>query len=200
MDLQYENQFERALTARWWTLVIRGLAAITFGVLAFAAPRTSLLALLYLFGAYAIVDGVFAVAFATWRGRAGLRWGWWLFEGLASIGAGVLTFVWPGMSGMVLLSVIAVWALLTGVAEIAVAVRLRKVIRGEWLLAASGVLSIAGGVLLLLFPRSGALAVMWVIGTYALVFGILLTTLGVRMRGVGSRHRRFRRADAPSPA
>ena len=200
MDLQYENRFEGALTARWWTLVIRGVAAIVFGVLTFAAPKTSLLALLYLFGAYAIVDGIFAVAFAAWRGRAGLRWGWWLFEGLASIGAGVLTFVWPGTTELVLLSLIAVWALLTGIAEIAVAVWLRKVIRGEWLLAASGVLSIAAGVLLLIFPRSGALAVTWVIGTYALVFGILLTTLGVRMRGGHSGHRRFRRADAPSPA
>ena len=112
----------------------------------------------------------------------------------------MLTFVWPGMTELVLLSLIAVWALLTGIAEIAVAVWLRKVIRGEWLLAASGVLSIAGGVLLLSFPRSGALAVMWVIGTYALVFGILLTTLGVRMRGARSGHRRLRRADAPSPA
>ena len=176
-----------ALLPRWWMLVVRGIAAVLFGIIALTMPKLSLFALVTLWGAYAIVDGIFAVMLAALRGRAGWNWGFWLFEGVVGIGAGIATFVWPGMTALVLLSVIAVWAVLTGIAEVAVAIWLRREIRGEWLLGTSGVLSIAFGVLLLARPEAGALAVVAIIGAYAIVFGALLVALGVQVNRWG-RH------------
>lgn len=174
------------LADRWWMPVIRGVAAVLFGVLTFAMPQVSLYALVILWGAYAIVDGVFNVTAAIRGARAGRSWGWLLFEGIVSVGAGLVAFAWPGITALALLMVIAVWGVLTGIAAIAAAVRLRKVIRGEWLLGVSGALSIAFGVLLVLVPSAGALAVLWMIGGYAIVAGVLLIGLGVRLRSWGS--------------
>jgi uncharacterized membrane protein HdeD (DUF308 family) len=171
-----------AIANRWWAVVIRGVAAILFGILTFASPGTSLLAISVIFGIYAIVDGVFDMAFAWRRAHEGRRWGWLVFEGLVGIGAGIAALAWPGLTAMVLLTLIAVWAVVTGVAEIAAAIRLRRHIQGEWMLATGGVLSIIFGVLLLLFPTAGALVLMTMVGAYALVFGILLIALGVRLR------------------
>jgi uncharacterized membrane protein HdeD (DUF308 family) len=170
-----------AIVPRWWAIVIRGVAAILFGVLTFVAPRESLLVLVLFWGAYALMDGVFNLVLAV-RGARVLRgWGWLLFEALVSIAAGVITFVWPAITAIGLLVVIAVWAVLTGVAEIATAIRIRRLVRGEWLLALSGILSIVFGVLLLARPQAGALAVTWIIGAYAILFGLLLVGLGVRV-------------------
>jgi uncharacterized membrane protein HdeD (DUF308 family) len=180
-----------ALTSRWWVLVLRGVAAILFGILAFGAPTSGLLALVLVWGIYALADGVLAVTHSAQRGRSGERWGWLFFEGLVGIAAGILTFTRPGLTAMALLIVIAVWAIVTGVAEIATAIRVRRYIRGEWMLALTGVLSIAFGVLLLAFPGSGALALVWLIGTYAIVFGALMIGLGLRMHRLqreGERH------------
>lgn len=171
------------LADRWWALVLRGAAAILFGGLAFAMPGLGLLALVILWGSYALVDGVFNLVLAVRGARAGRRWGWLMLEGVLSIAAGVIAFAWPSITALALLVMIAVWAVLTGIAELAVAIRLRKVIRGEWLLALSGILSVVFGVLMLLFPGSGALALIWVIGAYAIVFGALLIGLGIRLRG-----------------
>jgi len=170
------------LAERWWAPVVRGAAAVLFGILALVAPSMGLLALVISWGAYAIIDGVFNLFLAARGGRTGGRWGWFLFEGIISIGAGVLTFVYPGMTALVLLTVIAAWAVLTGIVEIAAAIELRRVMTGEWVLALSGVLSIAFGVLLFANPRSGALVVVWFIGAYAIVFGVLLISLGVKLR------------------
>lgn len=190
-----------ALAERWWLVALRGVAAVLFGVLAFAMPIAGLLTLLIVWGAYALVDGAFNIVWALRGARAGRRWGWLLFEGVVSLVAGVLAFVWPGVTAVALLMVIAVWAVITGVAEIAAAIRLRHHIRGEWLLAAGGVLSIAFGILLIAFPAAGALAVVWMIGAYSLVFGVVLLALGLRLfalrrRGEGG----LPRAGAPSPA
>lgn len=171
----------RPLTERWWVPVVRGCAAIAFGALAVLAPEISLVALVLLWGAYALIDGIFNLAAGVRKARAGRRWGWLVFEGIVSIAVGILTFAWPGITAMVLLALIAAWAVLTGIAEIAAAIRLRRTIRGEWLLAASGVLSIVLGVLLFLFPGPGVLALLWMIAVYAFVFGILLVGFGLRL-------------------
>lgn len=165
----------------WWALVLRGILAVAFGVAAFALPGITLLALLFLFSAYAFAEGVTNIVGAI-RGR-GAQSRWLLvLEGVVSIGAGLIALLWPGMTALVLVYVIAAWALLTGVLEISAAIRLRREIRGEWLLALSGVLSVGLGILLMLHPGEGALAMILWIGAYAILFGALLMFLGVRLR------------------
>jgi uncharacterized membrane protein HdeD (DUF308 family) len=190
-----------ALTERWWVPVIRGIAAIVFGVLALVSPAIGLFALVIMWALYALADGVFNLMLAGHAGRAGTRWGWYLFEAIVSIAAGVLTFVYPGITAMVLVFVIATWAILTGVIEIAAAIELRHVVRGEWMLALAGVLSVAFGVLLFAFPGAGALALVWLIGSYAIVFGLLLIGLGVRLRRWGREGERvIPTGGVPTPA
>ena len=173
------------LAERWWTLVLRGVAGVIFGILTFIWPGVSLFALVLLFGAYAIVNGVMDLVLAARKPAGEQRWGSLVFEGIASIVAGVLTLILPGITALALLVVIAAWAIVTGIAQVIAAVRLRKQIRGEWLLALAGVLSIAFGVLLVLFPGAGALAVVLWFGAYAIVLGALLIALGVRLRSWG---------------
>ncbi len=170
------------LTPRWWMLVVRGVAAMLFGVLAIASPGSSVLALGFLFGAYAFVDGAFNLVLAARRPRAGQRWGSLVFEGLVSVAASVLTFAWPGITTFVLLGLIAFRAVLIGIAELAAAVGLRRQIDGEWFLATAGVLSIGFGALVFAYPRAGLLAVLWIIGSYAMMFGALLVGLGFRLK------------------
>jgi uncharacterized membrane protein HdeD (DUF308 family) len=132
-----------------------------------------------------LVDGVFAII-SAFTNRAGPeRWWVLLLEGLVGIAAGIITFLLPGVATIVLIYVIAFWAILTGVFEISAAIRLRKEIQGEWMLALGGILSIVFGMLLLFFPTAGELTVTWLIGIYAILFGIVLLGLGLRLR----RHR-----------
>jgi len=172
------------LSRNWWIFLLRGLAGILFGIITFIAPGISLAALVLLFGAYAVADGVLAMVAAVRRRGEG-RWGMLLLEGVAGIAVGVLTLLWPGITAITLLYLIAAWATVTGVFELVAAVRLRKEIKGEWLLALGGVASIAFGVLVALFPGSGALALVLWIGAYALVFGVLLVVLSFRLRAWG---------------
>jgi uncharacterized membrane protein HdeD (DUF308 family) len=195
-----DKSFSNALTSRWWTWVLRGIAAIIFGVLTFVAPKVSLLALVYLWGAYAVADGAFALLVAAQRGRAGLRWGWMLFEGLVGIAAGVATLIWPGITAIALLVVIAVRSMMLGGLEIATAIELRRVIRGEWLLAASGVVSILFGLVLIASPSVGALAMLWLIGGHAILFGALLIAIGVRLRSWRHGHGQQPSTRGASPA
>jgi uncharacterized membrane protein HdeD (DUF308 family) len=174
-------------TSNRWALVLRGLVALLFGIVTFVWPEVSLTALVFLFGAYALADGLFT-AVAAFRAPEGYRY-WWalLLEGVFGVAAGVLAFVWPGITALVLLYLIAAWAVVTGVFEIAAAVRLRRLISGEWLLALGGVLSVLFGVMLMAWPGAGALAVLWLIGAYAILFGALLMALGFRLRGRRAR-------------
>jgi len=177
------------LAQNWWVILLRGIAAIIFGLITFVAPGISLAALVLVFGAYALTDGVLAVASAIrWRGETD-RWWLLLLEGLAGIAAGVVTFVWPGLSALALLYVIASWALVTGVLEVAAAIRLRKIITGEWLLALIGIASVAFGIMLALFPAAGALALIIWIGAYATATGALLIALAFRLRAWGGAYR-----------
>jgi uncharacterized membrane protein HdeD (DUF308 family) len=170
------------LARNWWILALRGLSAVIFGCLAFLWPSITLAVLVIFFGAYVLVDGVFAIA-AALSGRAGHeRWWVLMLEGLAGVAAGILTFLWPAISEVVLLLLIAAWAIATGLVEIIAAVRLRRELSGEWFLIIGGVASVVLGVLLFARPEVGALAVVWVIGTYALVFGALLIGLAFRLR------------------
>jgi uncharacterized membrane protein HdeD (DUF308 family) len=191
MDTAQVNTIE--LADRWWTLALRGVAAILFGLVSFMLPGLSLLALVTLYGVYAVVDGAFNLVLAVRGRRTGRRWGSLVFQGVASIAAGVLTFVWPGITAFALLFVIAFWALVSGVAQVAAAIRLRKQIRGEWLLALTGMLSIALGVLLIAFPGAGALALVFWIAGYAVVIGGLLLALAFKLRNWA----RGRREEAP---
>lgn len=167
------------LTRYWWLVALRGLCGVIFGLVALFWPGITLTGLVVLFGAYSLTSGVMAmVSAAQHRDR------WWslLLEGLAGILAAVVTFMWPGITGLALLYVIAAWALLSGVLELAAAVRLRKVIRDELLLGMSGFASVCFGFLLMAWPAAGALAVAWLIGVYALVCGGLLIGLAFRLR------------------
>lgn len=169
------------LTRNWWAVALRGGLAIAFGVLAFLMPLPTILALVWLFGAYALIDGVFSLVSAAKRDRSQP---WWalLFEGLIGVAIGALAFVWPGLTTMALVYLIAAWAFLTGIFEIVAAIRLRKEITGEWMLGLSGVLSVSLGILLAVAPAPAAVALVWVVAAYAIVFGILLIALSVRLK------------------
>lgn len=173
------------LSRNWWLVVLRGVLGIAFGIITVVAPAISLTALVLLFGAYAFADGVLAIATAVRRRVTTERWWILLLEGLVGIGAGLVTLFLPGITALVLLYIIAGWAVATGILELVAAVRLRKAIKHEWLLAIGGIASIAFGVLIALFPGAGALALVIWIGAYAFVFGTLLVALGFRLRGLG---------------
>lgn len=172
------------LAQNWWAVALRGLIAVLFGVVAIVWPGITLGALVLLFGAFALVDGVFTVIAAIRRVGEYARWWMLLIEGLVGIGAGIIAIVWPGLTTLALLYIIAFWAILTGAFEIIAAIRLRKEIEGELLLGLGGLLSIIFGIVLIAFPISGALAVVWLIGIYAIIFGVFLIGLGLRLRKV----------------
>ncbi len=177
------------LSRYWWVLALRGVIAILFGILVFLWPQLAWIVAVASFGAFALVDGIFAIVAAVSGHHPGRPWWSLLFEGLFGISAGVITFVWPGITELALLWVIAYWAVATGIFEIIAAIQLREVIEGEWLLALSGVLSVVFGLLLVILPGPGALALAWLIGAYALAFGVLLLVLAFRLRELAGRTR-----------
>jgi uncharacterized membrane protein HdeD (DUF308 family) len=163
---------------------IRGVAAVIFGVLALIWPGQALQALVLVFGAYALVDGIFAVIAGIAARGSFDRWWAVLLEGIAGIVIGLLTFIWPNVTALVLVYFIAAWALITGIFEIVAAIQLRRVITGEWMLVLGGVLSIIFGILLFVFPGAGAVSLVWMIGIYAIVFGISEIVFAFRLRGL----------------
>jgi uncharacterized membrane protein HdeD (DUF308 family) len=173
-----------ALARWWWTFLVRGLLAIAFGVLAFFAPGLGIAVLVGLFAAWALIDGV--TSLATGIGGRNRDKSWWLeiLEGVVSIIAGIIALVFPVLAAEVLVIIIAAWAIVTGIFEIIAAIRLREQIKGEFWLGLAGLASILFGVILLVFPGVGALSLVWLIGSFALVFGVFLVILGWRLRGV----------------
>lgn len=171
-----------ALARNWWSLVIRGILGIVIGLITFLWPGITLMALVFLFAGYALVDGAVSLAGAVHAAQAHERWAALLIEGLLGIVAAVITVLWPAITALGLVLVIAAWAILTGVAEVVAAVRLRRHISGEWLLALAGFASIVFGVLVAAVPLAGALVIAIWFGVYALVFGIMLLVLGFRLR------------------
>jgi uncharacterized membrane protein HdeD (DUF308 family) len=166
----------------WWLLALRGLVAVLFGVLAFVWPGATLVTLVWFFGAFALVNGLLSLILAAKAPKGYPRIGSLILGGLLGILAGLLTFVMPGITALGLLMLIAAWAIVTGIMEVVAAIRLRKIIANEWLLILAGIASVAFGVILFLQPAAGALALIWWIGAWALIFGILLIVLAFRMR------------------
>jgi uncharacterized membrane protein HdeD (DUF308 family) len=176
------------LTRNWGWVALRGVAALLFGVLTLFYPGITLAALVLLFGAYAFVDGVFMAVSAIAHRHVQPRWVALFLGGLLGIAAGLVTFFMPGLTAVALLALIAAWAIVIGIAEIVVAIRLRKEITGEWMLVVAGLLAVAFGVILIMTPGVGALAMVLWIGAYAVISGILLIALGFRLRSWGRMH------------
>lgn len=177
----------RTLAQNWWALVLRGVCAVLFGLMAFAWPGITLAVLILFYGAYALVEGVLAVAWAL-VGRHGGSFPWGvLLAGLAGVVVGIWTFMYPGLTALALVYLIAAWAAVRGIFEIIAAFHLRKEIDNEWLLALSGLLSLGLGLFLFAAPGAGALAVLWWIGAFAIVLGVLEIILGFRLKGLKDR-------------
>lgn len=170
------------LQRSWWVLLVRGLAAIVFGVLTWMQPAASAVALLVIFGAYVLVDGALGVYGAIKNRHQSSQWWVMLIWGLAGVIVGVLTVINPAITGLVLTIYIGVWAVVTGVMQIIAAMRLRKEIEGEWLLVLSGLLSVVFGGFVLSQPMAGMMAMVWVIATYAVIFGVLMILLAFRVK------------------
>lgn len=174
------------ITRNWWTVALRGAFAVLFGVLTIAWPTLTVAILVGLFGAWALLDGISAFV-AAWR-SAERKQTWWpfLITGVLGVGAAVVTWVWPQITALTLLTVIGVWAIAGGILQIAAAIRMRQVIDNELWLALSGFGSVVFGVLVLLFPGAGAIGIAWAIGWYAILFGLMLVMLGFRLRAMRS--------------
>jgi len=173
------GDLRRVVAKHWWILLVRGLVAILFGLCAFMWPGLTLASLVLLYGVYCLADGIVALT-------GGFGGGFWrsLVLGLVGILAGIATFAYPGLTAIILLYLIAGWAIARGVVEIIVAIEFRKVLVGEWMLIVAGAVSILFGALLIMNPGAGALSVIWIIGGYALVFGALLVALSFRVKSL----------------
>ncbi len=170
------------LAGNWWALLLRGIAAVLFGLAALFWPGQTLFVLIVFFGAYVLVDGILALV-AGIRGSGGSRRWLLLAEGVLGVLAGLIAFLWPGMTALVLLYVIAAWAIFTGILKVVMAISLRRELENEWLMVVSGALSVFFGVILAALPGVGLLSLVWLVGIYALIFGIALIVLGFRVRG-----------------
>jgi uncharacterized membrane protein HdeD (DUF308 family) len=170
-----------ALARNWWLILLRGIAAVIFGLLTFGWPGVTLVTLVLLYGAFALADGVLALIAAIMGGKPAPRW-WLALVGLLGIVAGLIALALPGMTALVLLYCIAFWAIAIGVMQVFGAIRLRKEIDNEWMLIASGIISVVFGLILIVAPGAGALGLLFVIGVYAVIHGIMLITLAFRLR------------------
>ena len=172
------------ISRNWWLLLLRGVISILFGIAAFAWPGLTVLALALLFGAYALADGVLALIAAVSGGSDRSAPAWWLaLVGVLGIAAGIIAFLWPGKTAFILVVMIGVWAVMIGIFEIIGAIRLRQEIDDEWWLIAAGILAVLFGLAILIAPGAGALALVWLIATYAILAGILMIAFSFRLKG-----------------
>jgi len=174
------------LTRNWWAIAIRGLIGVIFGIVAFLWPLHTMAFLVALFGVYALIDGVFASIAAVNAAKAHERWQPLLVEGVAGVIMGLVALFRPGITIVALVYVIAAWAILTGALAIYAAIQLRNAISGEWMMLLSGAVSLILGVMLIVMPSAGAVAFLWLIGSYSIIFGVLLVALAFRLRGMGN--------------
>lgn len=174
---------ERLISQAWWAILLRGLAAVAFGVIAFAWPGISLLSLVFLYGVYAIGDGIAALV-AAFTSATGSQRVWYILGGIASIAAGVIAFAWPALTGVTLVILIGAWSIVRGGTEIAAGIALRKIIPNEWLPILGGIVSILFGLALCAMPATGALGLLWWIAAWAIVFGLILIVWAFRLRGL----------------
>lgn len=170
------------LARNWWLFLLRGILALIFGVAALYVPQTAFLTLVLVFGVFALVDGIFTLISAFTSNAKSENWWWLILEGVFGVLIGVLTLVQPAAMGQAWLILIAAWAIVTGIFEIVTAVRLRKVIEGEFWLILGGLVSVAFGLLVAFFPQSGASAIGFIIGIYAILFGLFFVMLALRLR------------------
>jgi uncharacterized membrane protein HdeD (DUF308 family) len=171
------------LKHHWWIPVLRGVCAIIFGIIALTHPVMAATTLVLFFGAWVLVDGIFRIIGALGH-RSGPDWGWELVIGILGVLIGFLTFHAPAITALALVIYIAAWALMVGASEIVAAIKLRHEIKGEWFLILMGLLSIAFAVLLLWNPVAGAAALIWIIGWYAVIFGVLGIIFGFRLKSL----------------
>jgi uncharacterized membrane protein HdeD (DUF308 family) len=172
----------QAVQRNWWLLALRGVFAIIFGLIALFLPGLALLAFIYIFAAYALVDGVITVVTAiSERGSLG-RWGWVLFEGILGIIFGLIAFAYPGETALVLLYIVAAWAIVTGIMEIISAFVVRGFASLEWALAIAGVVSVLFGLILFVHPGAGLLSILWLVGIFGIVFGVFFIIRAFRLR------------------
>jgi len=169
----------------WWHFAVRGVLTIVFGIVALIWPNVTSLALVLLFGAFVLTDGIFTVATGIASRKYFKRWWALLLEGLTGIVIAAITFIWPNITGLAMMYFIASWAVLTGIFEIAAAIEFRNLIPGEWTTVLMGILSIIFGIMLFVSPGAGALSIVWAIGFYAIFFGIMEIVFAFRLRGLG---------------
>lgn len=170
------------LAKYWWLVVLRGVLAVLFAVLAFLWPAITLSILVIFLGAYLFVDGIFTLVHGFRIMKTDSHWWALVLEGLVGIVAGLIALFSPGITALFLVVLVGIWSLLTGILEIVLAIRLRKEINNEWMLVLAGVLSIIFGILLFMQPLTGVVVISWWLGFYALFFGIFLISVGVRLR------------------
>jgi len=185
------------LAENWWVVGLRGLFGVAFGLICLLVPAAAILALILLFSAYMLVDGVLAIISGIKAARSGERWGLLLLEGVVDIAAGAVAFLWPAITAVAFVLIIAVWAIISGALMLAAAFSL-KLEHGRWWLALGGIASVIFGIVLLIAPVVGAVVLTWWLGAYALIFGVLLLVLAFQLHSRREEHKR--KAPAPTAA
>jgi uncharacterized membrane protein HdeD (DUF308 family) len=177
-----EDAMSALLAQNWWAIALRGVFAIIFGIIALLMPGATMLALVLLFAAYLLVDGIFAIIAAVRAARRQERWGWLIFEGLVDLVTGGIAAVWPLITIVAFALLMGAWAIVTGALLLGASYRL-NIPHGRWLMALAGAISVIWGVLLIIWPLIGALVLTWWMAAYALIFGVAMLVLALRLRG-----------------